>query len=328
MNETNNNLREDEIDIRSIYHSFKEKWNSFLVLCYGAMMYLLRFWYVILILTLLGIALGYFSQKDKKPAKVATILVKANFDSGDYLYNSIDQLQLKIDKQDSTYFRKNSIDTTILNVKKVEVEPVINFRDITGEYEEADNNLETMVRNLEFEKETKLAELFNTKYKYHTMVIKMGGNATDATLENVFKYLNSGKLIEDLKNVGRKNLELRIAQNDSILKQIDIVFDNYRNNESLRSPSNQIFVVDKNIDISQVIDKKIEVLDETEKLRRDLVLAEELIMPINKLEVNETKRTFLKNKMLTYPIALVFLFVFGSFLLFLFRGFIKIGKRG
>jgi len=328
MNETKNNLREDEIDIRSIYHSFKEKWNSFLVLCYGAMLYLLKFWYIILLLIILGLTLGYFSQKDAKPSKIATILVKANFDSGDYLYNSVEQLQLKIDKVDTAYFRTNKINTAILNVNNIEVEPVINFQDITGEYEKADNNLETMVRNLEFEKETKLAEVFNTKYKYHTMIIKMGGYATDATLESIFTYLNSGKLIEDLTNVGRKNLELRIAQNDSTLKQIDIVFDNYRNNESLKSPSNQIFVVDKNIDISQVIEKKIEVMDESEKLRKELVLADQLIMPINKLEVNDAKKTLLKNKMLTYPVTLVFLFMFGSFLLFLFRGFVKIGKQG
>ena len=131
MNQASNNLKEDEIDIRSIYNSFKEKWRSFLVLCYGAMLYVLKFWYIILVLIVLGVILGYFSQKNSKPEKTATILVKANFDTGDYLYSTLEQLQLKIDKEDSTYFKEKKIDTTILNVKRIEIEPVINFKDIT-----------------------------------------------------------------------------------------------------------------------------------------------------------------------------------------------------
>lgn len=310
MSQTTN----DEIDFISILSIAKQKWRNFLISIYKTITFLTRNWKLTLSLILAGVIFGYISQKDSKPPKEAKVLVKANFDSSSYLYNALEQLTLKMKAKDTAFFNSKGISINILDIREIVITPVVNFKEITKEYQENDVNFSSLLRYLEFDKEVKLSDVFNSKYNYHTLDIQMYGAGSNKSLENLFKYLNGDPQFEGLKKTGLDNLKTRILENQKLLGQIDVILDNYKSNQSLVSPSEQIFVVDKNLNISQVIEKKMKILEETEDLKKDLLYSTDVIVSINQLEATDVKPSILSYKIVIYPVLfIVLLLLFNYF---------------
>ena len=64
-------------------------------------------WKKLLVIIVAGLILGYFQTDSKLPnAKEATVLVKINFDAGNYVYDAVDLINLKISSADYDFFNQ------------------------------------------------------------------------------------------------------------------------------------------------------------------------------------------------------------------------------
>ena len=306
----------DEIDLIQIFEAFKKTFIGFLVLLFNAWNFIIKKWIVIVSLLIIGVLLGYFLQSSYKPNKTAEVLLKVNFEAVAYLYKEVELLNNKIKQKDSIFISSLGLSTDSTEVKSLEVTPIVNLNDVVRKYG-ADNSrtLESLLKNVEFEgEELILTETFISDYKYHTINFKLSNNATLQSVSNIIKYFNSNKILEKVRDNKTENLNNRIINNKKIITQIDDLIDTYSSNKSISTSSNVIYVVDKDFNMDQILEKKMTLLKENEYLSQDLLYLEEIFVIINKPQLSKVDNNFKSNKMIYYPFLLVAIFLFFAFI--------------
>ena len=302
----------DELDLLKIIQIFKNILKKWLLLFFNALDFISRNWKTVLGLILLGLVLGYFTQNNNKPSQKATVLLRVNFDAVNYLYSEVELFNEKIKEKDSLFFTKIGFNINSLEVKDMELTPLINLKDIVDKYEQTYRNLDGLLQNLDFEdNEINVSETFTTEYKYHNLEFSLLSNANEETIAKIINFFNNDELLRKVRNVGIKNMEDRIISNEKVISQIDTVIKLYSKNESLSSPSDQIFVVDKDFSIHGILNKKTQLLLDNEKIREELVVSDNIIVMMNEPRLLNEKPGILDNKFIFYP----FVFVLGFLLL-------------
>jgi hypothetical protein len=302
----------DELDLLKIIQVFKNIFKKWLLLFFNALDFIFRNWKTVLGLIAIGLVLGYFTQNNNKPLQKATVLLRVNFDAVNYLYSEVELFNEKIKEKDSLFFTKIGFNINSLEVKDMELTPLINLKDIVDKYEQTYRNLDGLLQNLDFEdNEINVSETFTTEYKYHNLEFSLLSNANEETIAKIINFFNNDELLRKVRNVGIKNMEDRIISNEKVISQIDTVIKLYSKNESLSSPSDQTFVVDKNFNIHGILNKKTELLLDNEKIREELVVSDNIIVMMNEPRLLNEKPGILGNKFIFYP----FVFVLGFLLL-------------
>jgi hypothetical protein len=304
----------DEIDLDSLLGKINDFFRSIVVTCFNGINYVLKNWLILLILAILGAGLGYFSTDESQLPQKAKLIVRTNYDSAEYAYSALDLLFEKSKVKDLDFLGKNGFRTDSIEIRKIEIAPIINFNDITSKYDPNDRNLETILKNVDFEEEEDKTNSFKSAYKYHTIEFTLSPAATNETIDNVLQYLNSQKLIKELARVGKLNIAETLERNQETFGQINQILDDYSKGQPLPSSSSQIFVVDKNFNISHVLQLKMNLQEETELLRQELVFADNVIVRLNDHSVFTENPGILGNKMFLYPVFLIFIFLFVSWL--------------
>ena len=302
-----------EIDLIQVFSRFKKIFIGWAVLVFNAIDYILKKWIIITILIIIGLGLGYLTQDNYKPNKKATALVRINFDTVDYVYSEINLINNKIKENDSVFFVNMGLRGDSIQLKKLDITPIVNLNDILGRYEVNDRKLEGLLRSLEFEDEDiKLYETFNSDYYFHTLKLNLSNNANQETIDKTIEYINSNKVLEELRDSIINDIKSQIANNLISIKQIGDVINAYRTNQSLSSPSGQIFIVDKNFSVDRLFERKLDFQEKNEELKKFLVYAKDILVLVNKSKVIEDRSFLQANRMIYYPILYVFIFLFFS----------------
>ena len=107
-------------------------------------------WKKLLVIIIAGLVLGYFQTDSKLPnAKEATVLVKINFDAGNYVYDAVDLINLKISSADYDFFNQEIKLNEDESVDEVSISPVIDIKDIMAKDINA-NEIRALFDNLEY----------------------------------------------------------------------------------------------------------------------------------------------------------------------------------
>ena len=178
-----------------------------------------------------------------------------------------------------------------------------------------DRNLEGLLRNLDFNTiDLDISETFNSKYKNHILNMNLSTTADDKTITNLISYFNDNTLLQKLKDTTLKDIKKHIELNTKSIIQIERIIENYSQNRSLPSESDQIYVVDKNFSVHGLLIKKTELQKESESLNKYLVNENEVVVMVNKPNIINEKRGLFGNPMVKYPIMLVLAYLFLVFL--------------
>lgn len=318
----------DEIDLFHLFDKLKALVNNWIVLLFKAFDFIYKFKIVILILIIIGAGLGYFFQQTYKLNQKTTALIRVNFDSVDYVYSEIELLNDKIKEKDSVFFEANGFRSDTLEMKKIEVKPIINLNNILEKYEINDRKLEGLLRYLDFEDEDiKLYETFNSEYKYHKINFSLSPVASNKTITSTIAYLNNNKLLQKFKEMIISDVKSQIENNEKSIKQIDNVIDTYKTGESLPSPSEQIFVVDKNFSIHVLFEKKLKLQQLNEKLKTFLAQSQDIVVLVNKPDIVKEKTGVSGHKVIAYPIILVTIFLLLALFRYIFIKLRAIAKK-
>ena len=101
-----NNFKEnEELDIIVLIEKIKLMLLSLFLQIFRRFKNFLSEWQRLLAVIFVGVLLGYFlTDNDKPSSKEATVLVKINFDAGNYVYDTVDLINLKISSEDTDFF--------------------------------------------------------------------------------------------------------------------------------------------------------------------------------------------------------------------------------
>jgi len=307
----------EEIDFKYIYNLFTSLFKKAIVLGFQVLDFVLSKWKIVAILVLLGVGYGYYINGKIQPIQTAKILLRINFDSVDYVYGEVEMFNNKIVERDTVFLENAGFRHDTLEIKKgIKLSPVINLRDILDEYDRTGRNLDVLLRNLEFDSDVKVFETFNKNYKYHTLDLRLSHVANRNTVEKFISYINSSPIFEQIKRQGLKNIEERIASNSKIISQIDDVLVTYKTSESLASPSEQIYIVDKDFSVHHLIQNKMNLQKENEALKQEQIFSQDLSVVVNKSYLSKPESGILDNQMIFYPFFFIFIFLGLAFVRF------------
>ena len=153
----------DEIDLGIVFNKIKKITNNFLISIYKGIQFLLKHWWKIVLIAIIGGVIGYFLEQKNEPNKWATIIVQNNFNSSNYVYEAVEQLNKKVKDKDTIFLKNAGFRTDTIVLKLIKIEPIVNIVELINKSKDTYRSLETIIDQTNFENEEEIltSELFN-----------------------------------------------------------------------------------------------------------------------------------------------------------------------
>ncbi len=320
-----NNLKEnDELDIIVLIEKIKLALLSILLQIFRSTKTFLMGWKQLLLIVLAGVLLGYFQTDNDQPnAKEATLLVKINFDAGNYVYDAVDLINLKILSEDTEFFTQEFKLNADEQLDEVSISPVIDIKDIMAKEINA-NEIRALFENLEYEDGFSVTEGFKSDYDYHFINVVVSGNSTISTVNKIVDYFNNNPLFTELKERNIQRISSIISDNEQTIKQIDKLLDYYTNEN--KTKTTQLYIDNKDLRPNELIKTKVSLQNENQELKKENLTTKETVMAINEANILIENTSLLSNKMVYYPLLFLFIYIVFSVLIGLYSYLDKLDR--
>lgn len=320
-----NNLKEkEELDIIVLIEKLKFMLLSIFLQIFRRSRQFLSSWKQLLAIILAGIALGYFlTDKDTPAAKEATILVKINFDAGNYVYDAVDMINLKISSEDSEFFAQEMKLNKDETVDEVSISPVIDIKDIMAKDVKA-NEIRALFENLEYEDGFSVTEGFKSDYDYHFIKVGVSNNSSISTVNKIIDYFNDNPLFTELRERNLQRISSIILDNEQTIMQIDKLLNYYISDT--KTNSSQLYIDNKNVRPNELIKTKISLQNENQELKRENLTTKETVMLINEANILIENNSISSNKMVYYPVLFLLIYIIVSIIISLYSYLDKLDR--
>ena len=281
-------------------------------------------WKRLLAVILVGVLLGYFlTDNDKPSSKEATVLVKINFDAGNYVYDTVDLINLKISSEDTDFFTQEIKLNEDETIDEVSISPVIDIKDIMAKDIQA-NEIRELFENLEYEDGFSVTEGFKSDYDYHFIKVNVSNNSSIETINKVIDYFNNNPLFAELKERNLQRISSIISDNEQTIKQIDKLLEYYTTETSANN--SQLYIDNKNLRPNELIKTKITLQSENQELKRESLTSKETVITINESNVLIENNSLASNKMVYYPFLFLLIYLIVSVLISLYSYLDKLDR--
>ena len=320
-----NNFKEnEELDIIVLIEKIKLMLLSVCLQIFRRSKNFLSEWKRLLAVILAGVLLGYFlTDNDKPSSKEATVLVKINFDAGNYVYDTVDLINLKISSEDTDFFTQEIKLNEDETIDEVSISPVIDIKDIMAKDIQA-NEIRALFENLEYEDGFSVTEGFKSDYDYHFIKVNVSNNSSIETINKVIDYFNNNPLFVELKERNLQRISSIISDNEQTIKQIDKLLDYYTTETSANN--SQLYIDNKNLRPNELIKTKITLQSENQELKRESLTSKETVITINESNVLIENNSLASNKMVYYPFLFLLIYLIVSVLIGLYSYLDKLDR--
>ena len=320
-----NNFKEtEELDIIVLIEKIKLMLLSICLQIFRRSKNFLSEWKRLLAVILVGVLLGYFlTDNDKPSSKEATVLVKINFDAGNYVYDTVDLINLKISSEDTDFFTQEIKLNEDETIDEVSISPVIDIKDIMAKDIQA-NEIRALFENLEYEDGFSVTEGFKSDYDYHFIKVNVSNNSSIETINKVIDYFNNNPLFAELKERNLQRISSIISDNEQTIKQIDKLLEYYTTETSANN--SQLYIDNKNLRPNELIKTKITLQSENQELKRESLTSKETVITINESNVLIENNSLASNKMVYYPFLFLLIYLIVSVLIGLYSYLDKLDR--
>ena len=320
-----NNFKEtEELDIIVLIEKIKLMLLSVCLQIFRRSKNFLSEWKRLLAVILAGVLLGYFlTDNDKPSSKEATVLVKINFDAGNYVYDTVDLINLKISSEDTDFFTQEIKLNEDETIDEVSISPVIDIKDIMAKDIQA-NEIRALFENLEYEDGFSVTEGFKSDYDYHFIKVNVSNNSSIETINKVIDYFNNNPLFAELKERNLQRISSIISDNEQTIKQIDNLLEYYTTQTTANN--SQLYIDNKDLRPNELIKTKITLQSENQELKRESLTSKETVITINESNVLIENNSLVSNKMVYYPFLFLFIYLIVSVLIGLYSYLDKLDR--
>lgn len=312
---SNSSTSNDEIDLKYTYQQFKKVLHGIVRLLFNALDFIISKWYIVLGLLVAGVVLGYFADADDTLNKEAKVLVQANFESGEALYNAVEVLNLKLEEGDESFLKGLGFNLNKPEVTEVEIEPIINIKNIADDLNGRERSLDPLLKYIEFKlDEGELFETFNAKYKYHLLTFSLSHEGDNNDIETVFEYINNTPNLLEIAKIEYQGTIEKFEANNQIIAQIDLFLNKYLDKQQNGAISGSDYYVESDERPDLLVESKNNLLKENRRLKELAVFEEQSVVPISGMQVYPVEKRYRETGILVYPIALVLAFLALAYL--------------
>ena len=320
-----NNFKEnEELDIIVLIEKIKLILLSVLLQIFRRSKMILSNWKQLLAVVFAGFLVGYImTDSEKINSKEAAILVKVNFDAGNYIYDAVELINLKVFSGDTDFFTKDIMLDETETIDEISIAPIVDIKDIMDKEINA-NEIRALFENLQYEDGFSVTEGFKSDYDYHIITIKVSNNSSINTISKVIDYFNRNPLFTELKDRNLQRISSVIYDNEQTIKQIDKIIDFYTSEKKVNST--QLYIDNKDITPNDLISTKITLQKENEDLKNENLTSRQTVMIINETNVLVQNKSLLSNLMIYYPIIFLTIYVLISLLIGLYSYLDKLDR--
>jgi hypothetical protein len=327
MNKKNNTGTNEEMDIVLLFKKISDLFLNLILIIFRAFKKLLVNWKTIGLIIVLGAALGLITESivEDESTKEASILLRINFDAGNYVYDAISLITQKIESEDEDFFSNDMGLSEDEEITEISIKPIIDLKDILKSEIKA-NEIRALFENLEFEDNIAMTEGFESDYEYHVLSLNISSKASTASLKKIIQYFNGNSLFLGLKERRLQSIASTIFNNEYTIKQIDKLIEKYGSTNNLENSSTQLYIDNKTYLPNELLKIKIKLEEQNEELKNERILSKETVMVINETNLLIDQDGLSDNKTVYYPILLVLIFIIASVVLKLYKYLDKLDR--
>lgn len=293
----------DEISLKDFSNFFNNTFKKFTSFLFNVFNFFYKNKFIIIALFIIGVVLGYFSDKNKKYAQ--EIIVIPNFSSVDYLYDKIEGFNSKIIEKDSLFLKKYNL-KGFKKIKKITIEPII---DIYKLGQSSNANLEMiklMTEDISMDEIIK-GDMNKKAYFYHQIVMKTDKKVKyDEVIKPFMDYLNDSDYFKEMQKVAIDNTKYRLANNDSTLVQINGILSGFSQLTNGTQSKDKLIYYNENTQINDILQTKEKLSYDRGVLNSSLINIDKVVKDVGIIE-NKILKKSIPDK-IVYPIILILLF--------------------
>lgn len=310
-----------DLDLAAIFDLIKKGFLNVVQECFKAVDFVLKRWWVFLLLIGAGVALGLLNKTE--PTYKASVVIKTNFGSQPVVYNTVEQIKSNL--YNPLFLSKNQIDTATFSVMDVQIKPAVNVMELMSKMENTNSrNFEVILRNLEVSDEVNVmaSPQFLASYDFHTLEFSLERENAFDDVEKVLEIINNNEVLQNLAEQEINGMETKINRLESTVQQIDTILDQYM--EIVGMGKQQLdnlsfYNSQNNLNINGLIQNKAQYFLDMEELKVDLVTSQQAVVTVSNVEFAEVS-SLRDRKELIYPVALVGIFLLLAFVRYMYIG--------
>lgn len=307
---------EKELDLQDLFELVKRGFYSFIALIFKAIDFFLKFWWIVILLGVVGYAIGYIVKGPKE--YVGILIVKINYDCQAYAYNAVDQLNNRLGETNNIDFIKEiGLNPENPEIIDISITPIIDVVELISKVPN-DRTMTTIIKELELEDKESIfaSEEFYSNFSYHKLTIAVIDPNSQNLVETIIAHLNSQPQIQKIAQQRKANLLERVAINNASLNQIDDVIKIYTETVDFANKAANktgFYNNENSLSIRDLFDTKKELSKENEELKNVLTTMEGSMYVVSDLQFKKDG-SFLSSNPFKYMAILVFGFMLFAFL--------------
>lgn len=322
-----NHTTSDEIDLGQLLDLIKKGIKSFGNFFLRIFIYLRRNAIKLGGLVILGLVISFgLNQIISKKLKT-DIIVRPNFESKNYLYDVVDELDANIKSRNEFFFKDLGISIVDLEGFKVSIDAI--------EEEEAKTEdvilnemkyLEVLqnFKNESFVVDIVRSELSEKSIIDHKITFTYKDQETGpGIVAKMMTYINTNEYFNGLKAIYNENAISRIEKNTLLIQQIDQLVDNYSKGllaEKQKSGTGVVYMEKENtLNIPSLLNHKDRLLKEIEEKRLEVGQQTGVLSILNFGKTQQVSKSFFNQTYFLIPIILIVGFLLLSFFKYLER---------
>lgn len=306
MSATPQNQDNQEIDLSLISKKIGDFFESISNSIFKGILFFKRNIVWIIILFILGVGLGIYLDKTTKVYD-DEIIVIPNFGSTDYLYSKINLFNAKIKEKDTVFLLNLGIKNT-KEIRKVEISPIVDVYKFISNKPENFDLIKLMAEDGDLNKIVK-DELTSKNYPFHMIQISTSRKESiDEFITPFLKYLNNSDYFKIIQKEFVSNTEIKMRENDSIIKQINGFLNDFKANVN-GTKSNNLVYYSENNQINDIIKTKDQLISEQGQHRLELVNYDKIVKEVSIVSNIENTKSINGKQKLILPFLFIGIFI-------------------
>lgn len=322
-----NTQSSEEIDLGQLFQIFKRGLHRLFRGVLRFFLYLKKNAIKLGALIVLGLAIGYLLNLFVDKKLKSEVIVMPNFESKDYLYDVVDEIQANAMSSDTLFFKNMGIDVNELRGFEISIQPVENEQLDVEKLKESNDYLEILqnLKDDDFVSDVIKAEILKKTVLTHRITVSHKNAAKgEEYVSKILDYINENPYFDEIRKVAAQNANLRIEKNKELIGQIDNLIASFNQQLAASDATSGregvvFFDKERSLDVPGLLNLKNKLVKEMEEKQLDLVEQKDAISIINFGKTQVVKKQFLNKSLIWLPTILVSLFVLWTLLVFLNR---------
>ncbi|WP_273568673.1 hypothetical protein [Maribacter halichondriae] len=317
----------EEIDLGQLFQMFRRGLNRIFRGILRIFLYLKKNALILGSLILLGLAIGYLLNVFVDKKLKSEVIVMPNFESKDYLYDVVEEIQSNIQNKDTLFFNTMDIDINGLRAFEITIEPIDDEEEDQEKIKMANDYLEILkdFEDNDFVLDVVKTELLKKTILTHRITFSHKNPVMgEEYVSKILEYINDNPYFKEFKKVAIQNAKLRIDKNTELIRQVDDIVMNFNKKLATSGDSGSrdgiiLLETERGLNLPALLQLKNELTKEIEQKQLELVEHKDAINIVNQGKTQIVKKQFLNKSLLWLPAIFVGLFFAWSLVLFLNR---------